>query len=132
MKNCWPIVKIMASLTKKQQAFVDEYIKDKNATRAAKAAGYSEKNADKIGSELLGKTRVSQAIREKLGEVAQECKRTATDWLNDVLTIKQQAIQDGNLKDALKALDMEGKYLGIYTEKNETVLSGGLEVTWLK
>lgn len=122
----------MANLTRKQQAFVDEYIKDKNATRAAKAAGYSENRASELGYQLLQKTTVSQAIREKLGEVAQECKRTATDWLNDVLTIKQQAIQDGNLKDALKALDMEGKYLGIYTEKNETTLSGGLEISWLK
>ncbi|WP_415270512.1 terminase small subunit [Buttiauxella agrestis] len=35
---------------------------DNNATQAAIRAGYSKNNADKIGSELLGKTRVAQEI----------------------------------------------------------------------
>jgi phage terminase small subunit len=50
-------------LTPKQQRFVDEYLIDLNATQAAIRAGYSAKNADKIGPELLGKTRVAEAIR---------------------------------------------------------------------
>jgi len=43
----------MPKLTPKQQLFVKEYLTDLNATAAAKRAGYSEKNADKIGPELL-------------------------------------------------------------------------------
>ncbi|WP_341649953.1 terminase small subunit [Thauera humireducens] len=49
-------------LTPKQQRFVDEYLVDLNATQAAIRAGYSARNADKIGSQLLGKTRVSEAV----------------------------------------------------------------------
>lgn len=49
-------------LTAKQARFVEEYLIDLNATQAAIRAGYSEKNADKIGSELLGNTRVREAI----------------------------------------------------------------------
>jgi hypothetical protein len=49
-------------LTPKQQRFVEEYLVDLNATQAAIRAGYSERNADKIGPELLGKTRVAAAI----------------------------------------------------------------------
>lgn len=52
--------------TAKQRLFVSEYIVSLNATDAARKAGYSEKNADKIGHELLGKTLVSEAIREAL------------------------------------------------------------------
>lgn len=57
----------MAKLTAKQKLFVDEYLIDLNATQAAIRAGYSVKNADKIGSELLGKTRecVDQALAER-------------------------------------------------------------------
>lgn len=55
----------MAKLTAKQQRFCDEYLIDLNATQAAIRAGYSEKNADKIGSELLGKTRVAEYIQER-------------------------------------------------------------------
>ncbi len=51
------------NLTKKQKMFVAEYLVDLNATQAAIRAGYSEKNAGKIGPELLGKTRISEAIQ---------------------------------------------------------------------
>lgn len=52
----------LAKLTDKQQKFVEEYLIDLNATKAAIRAGYSVKNADKIGSQLLGKTRVAEAV----------------------------------------------------------------------
>lgn len=55
-------------LTQKQRLFVDEYLIDLNATQAAIRAGYSPNNADKIGSELLGKTRVSDAIKTAMAE----------------------------------------------------------------
>ena len=50
-------------MTEKQKRFTEEYLIDLNATQAAIRAGYSPKNADKIGHELLGKTRVSDAIK---------------------------------------------------------------------
>lgn len=56
------------ALTSKQKLFVDEYLIDLNATQAAIRAGYSPNNADKIGSELLGKTRVSDAISKAMAE----------------------------------------------------------------
>lgn len=56
------------ALTKKQKLFIEEYLIDLNATQAAIRAGYSPSNADKIGSELLGKTRVSDAIKAAMAE----------------------------------------------------------------
>lgn len=56
------------ALTQKQKLFIDEYLIDLNATQAAIRAGYSPNNADKIGSELLGKTRVSDAIKTAMAE----------------------------------------------------------------
>ena len=50
------------ALTAKQQAFVDEYLVDLNATQAAIRAGYSVKDADKIGTVLLRNTRIKAAI----------------------------------------------------------------------
>ena len=58
----------MAKLTAKQQRFIEEYLIDLNATQAAIRAGYSVNNADKIGSELLGKTRVSEEISIAMAE----------------------------------------------------------------
>ena len=55
----------MRALTPRQLRFVDEYLIDLNATQAAIRAGYSPRNADKIGPELLGKTGVRDSIRER-------------------------------------------------------------------
>ena len=64
------------ALTQKQKLFIDEYLIDLNATQAAIRAGYSPNNADKIGSELLGKTRVSDAIKTAMAE---RSKRTGVN-----------------------------------------------------
>lgn len=55
-------------LTDKQKKFVEEYLIDLNATQACIRAGYKPENADKMGSELLGKTRVSEAIANAMAE----------------------------------------------------------------
>ena len=44
--------------------FVARYIKDPNATSAAIAAGYSERTARSIGSELLTNPNIAEAIRK--------------------------------------------------------------------
>ncbi len=56
------------ALTAKQQAFVDEYLVDLNATQAAIRAGYSVKDADKIGTVLLRNTRIKAAIDKAMAE----------------------------------------------------------------
>ncbi len=76
------------ALTEKQQRFVEEYLIDLNATQAAIRAGYSVKNADKIGSELLGKTRVAEAISKK---IADRSKRTGINQDRVVLELAKLA-----------------------------------------
>ncbi|MDR1515310.1 MAG: terminase small subunit [Synergistaceae bacterium] len=49
-------------MTPKQSKFVDEYMIDLNATKAAIRAGYSEKTATRIGPKLVGKSCVQDAI----------------------------------------------------------------------
>jgi phage terminase small subunit len=52
------------ALTAKQRAFVNEYVQDFNATRAALDAGYSQKTAYSIGNENLKKPEIAEAIDE--------------------------------------------------------------------
>jgi phage terminase small subunit len=56
-------------LTRKQQVFIDEYLKTFNASEAARRAGYSVKTAYSIGHELLRKPEVAAAIQERLTEI---------------------------------------------------------------
>lgn len=81
-------------LTDKQKRFVEEYLIDLNATQACIRAGYSQKNAKQIGSELLDKTRlqIDSALAERSkrtgmnqDRVVQELARIAFVKITDVI-----------------------------------------------
>ncbi len=52
------------ALNDKQKRFVDEYLKDLNATQAAIRAGYSAKTAYAIAEKLLRKAEIQQAVQD--------------------------------------------------------------------
>lgn len=82
-------------LTPKQKAFADYYIECGNAAEAARRAGYSEKNARKIGNENLTKLDISEYIRQRTAPT--EEKRIATgDEVMEFFT----KVMDGLEKDA--------------------------------
>lgn len=81
-------------LTAKQQRFVEEYLIDLKATQAAIRAGYSEKTADKIGSQLLGKTRVSEAIAKAKKERAERVLADADYVLKRLVEIDKMDVLD--------------------------------------
>lgn len=67
----------MGKLTERQKRFIDYYIQTGNATRAAILAGYSQKTANRIGSENLTKIDIRAAIGERLKSL--ESSRIAND-----------------------------------------------------
>ena len=58
------------SLTPKQRRFVNEYCVDENATQAALRAGYSENGAGQQAHLLLKNIQISEAIAERMEELA--------------------------------------------------------------
>lgn len=57
----------MSGISPKRQRFIDEYLKDLNATQAAKRAGYSPKTAKQQGSQLLSylDSEIKEAIAKR-------------------------------------------------------------------
>jgi phage terminase small subunit len=131
-------------MTPKQEAFVREYLIDLNATQAAIRAGYSAKNADKIGPELLGKTRIATAIQEQMDKRAKRTEVTADYVLETIVSTIERCKQaepvidrkgdpvmvetpDGgeakaytfNAAGVLKGAELLGKHLKMFTEKVE-------------
>jgi phage terminase small subunit len=53
-------------LTRKELRFIDEYLRDFNAARAARAAGYSERSARQIGHNYLTKVYIQEEINRRL------------------------------------------------------------------
>lgn len=64
----------------KQELFCLEYLIDLNATQAAKRAGYSEKTAQRMGSENLSKPLISARIGVLFGERAAKVEVDA-EWV---------------------------------------------------
>lgn len=78
----------MSKLTDKQEIFCQEYIKDLNATQAAIRAGYSERTANRIGTENLSKLVIEKRIQELKDKRVQRTKidadymtKTLQSWL---------------------------------------------------
>lgn len=119
-------------LTDKQKRFVEEYLLDLNATQAAIRAGYSARNADKIGPELLGNTRVADAVSVKMAErsrrtgisqdrVVQELARIAFVNPQDVIDTETGRIKPGASEDDLACIQ------SIKVKKTETARSTTVE-----
>lgn len=68
MQEC----KELITMTKKQQAFINNYYKHRNGSRAAKEAGYSERTSDQIACNLLHKPHIKAKLQQMLAEVGQE------------------------------------------------------------
>lgn len=105
----------MGNLNKKQTAFVVEYVKDHNATQAAIRAGYSQKTARGQASDLLTKPDIQARVQELEDAAAARSGVTVdkiVQRLNDIAS-------NPEAKDAdrIRADELLGKYLGMFTEK---------------
>ncbi|QIG67411.1 terminase small subunit protein [Rhizobium phage RHph_TM3_3_9] len=84
-------------LSPRRQRFVDEYIKDFNATRAARVAGYSDEYAGQVGHRLLTLPVVRSAVRKaKAAFLEEQAGEPITkDWvLARLLWIAQANVAD--------------------------------------
>ena len=111
----------MSRLTPKQQRFVEEYLVDLNGTQAAIRAKYSPKTANEQAARLLAKASISKAITTAQAERAAKTARTALDVLKDIQDVTKSAREEGDLKTALKGLEMEGKHLGMFDKQTTSV-----------
>ncbi len=131
-------------LTAKQAKFVDEYIKDCNATQAAIRAGYTPNHAHKTGSQLLGKSVVSTAIfaaqkkrSEKTEIDAEWVLRRAAEVHNRCMQKEPVLDADGNetgeykfdSAGALRALDLIGKHTGVQAFESKLKLNHDISIT---
>lgn len=132
-------------LTPQQELFCQEYIVDYNATQAAKRAGYAEKNAAAQASRLLRNVNILSRVRaiqkerlEKLAltqesvllgllEVYDRCMqhKPVMAWDHAAGAYKETGEYEFDSKGALRALELLGKHLTMFTQKIEH--SGSVE-----
>lgn len=114
-------------LTPKQEMFVREYLIDLNATQAAIRAGYSAKTAMEQGHQLLHKTSVKAAIQAGMDKRAQKATITADEILANIKRLAMKAEDMDDTGNALRANELLGKHLKLFTDKVEQ--SGNINLT---
>jgi phage terminase small subunit len=106
-------------MTPQQQRFVEEYLIDLNATKAAIRAGYSAKTAEQQGYQLLQNTSVSAAIAEAMEKRSQETAIDAAWVLTEARKVYEAAMGKDSLPAALKALEIMGKHVNVQAFKEQ-------------
>jgi phage terminase small subunit len=124
--------KTKAKLSIQQQRFVEEYLVDLNATQAALRAGYSTKTAYSQGQRLLKHVEIKKKLRAVQDKRSENVGRTAEDVLADIIAVGNTALKAGNLKAALKSLELQGKHLGMFVDRVRHEGLEGLEAAILK
>ena len=111
----------------KQKAFCREYLVDNNATKALVRAGYSPKGASVAASKMLAKPQVKAYLETLRGELMTGREKIINDnlafWVK-MRDMEEKENEDGSTKrvydaDRLKASELLGKSLGMFTEKIE-------------
>lgn len=105
-------------LTPLMLAFIDEYMIDLNATAAVTRAGYKTTYANRIGTELLRHPLVKPEIDKRMQEKRERNEVTVDFVLNKLVKIISDT-EDGNPNAALRGLELLGKHLGMYKDRQE-------------
>ena len=92
-------------MNRKQQIFVDEYLKCWNASEAARKAGYSKKTAGSIGSENLTKPEILEEIQARL-----KASHMSADEALDLLSAQARG-------DMAKLMDVSGMGFNLDMQK---------------
>ena len=110
------------ALNEKQEKFAQNYILHRNATEAAKAAGYSKESAYNQGYRLSQ----NEEVRERILELEQNLE-TNVDVITEIENQYEYAKANGHTNSAIKALELLSRVRGNKNEKNIDMSPEGLE-----
>ena len=100
------------NLNSQQERFAQSYVLHRNATDAAKAAGYSEGSAKNQGYRLLQ----NDKIVERISDLEKELE-TDVDVIPEIEKQYQVAVGNKHTQSALKALELLSRVRGAKNEK---------------
>lgn len=122
------------NLSAKQRKFVEEYVKDFNATQAAIRSGYSEKGAEVQGNRLLSNANIKAEIK-RIGQLATKKTEVTIEYVIDNLKeIVRRGMEDDDKPSTVtvKALELLGKYQGMWIERKEITVGHEDSILMLK
>lgn len=107
-----------STISPKMRLFVEEYLVDMNASAACKRAGYVTSNPHKLGTQLLQHPLVKKEISKHLDERTERLSLSADYVIQKLISIVEDT-EKGNPSAALRGLELLGKHLGLYRDRQE-------------
>ena len=109
-------------LSDKQERFAQAYILHRNATEAAKAAGYAPRSAYNQGYRMLKNDEIVERIADLENELV-----TNIDVIDEIENQYTFAKANGHTNSAIKALELLSRVRGSKSDKDIDVSEEGLE-----
>ena len=111
-------------LNERQNKFCLEYLKDFNATQAAKRAGYAERSAKVTAAKMLTNANLLKRIDELKMKQVKKSELKIEAIIKELMKIGFAKVVGDKIKtcDKLKALEMLGKYLGMFNKEKINVI----------
>ena len=109
-------------LNDKQEKFAQAYVLHRNATEAAKAAGYAASSAYNQGYRLLQ----SDEVAERIKDLEQELE-TNVDVIDEIENQYAYAKSNGHVNSAIKALELLSRVRGANSDINTNLDEETLE-----
>ena len=103
------------ALNVQQERFCQSYILHRNASEAARAAGYSKEHAARQGHRLLQ----NEEVIERITELEQNLT-TDVDVITEIEKQYDYARANGHTNSAIKALELLSRIRGTQEEKEDT------------
>ena len=110
-------------LSDKQERFAQAYILHRNATEAAKAAGYAPRSAYNQGYRMLKNDEIVERIADLENELV-----TNIDVIDEIENQYTFAKANGHTNSAIKALELLSRIRGAKSDKDIDVSEEGLEI----
>ena len=111
-------------LTDKQERFAQAYVLHRNATEAAKTAGYSARSAYNQGYRMLKNNEIIERIADLENELV-----TNIDVIDDIEIQYTFAKANGHTNSAIKALELLSRIRGAKSDKNTNISKEGIEAS---
>jgi len=116
---------ILNALTERQRLFCYEYIKDLNASKAATRAGYETAYPEKIGNQLKQHPGVRAALLYLQKDRLDKMNLDASFVVDKIIKSIGRSEAKGNEATVLKGLEMLGKHIGMFIDRQEISGPGG-------
>jgi phage terminase small subunit len=121
------------ALTNKHRKFIDEYLKDMNASAAAERAGYAPATARQQGSRLLTNADIQNEIKRRQAIDSSKSAKTREQIMNDLETVINMYLTAGKLtNNALKAIEILNRMKGWNEPDKAVITHKGLTINYVK